>query len=207
MSNAVIRTAHLLKRAVGATLLAGHYMAYRTSPDRDVINDDINFWCEKLGFEFSGYRRSLNHLLLYYRPFRSLFYFRLKKQARLLNLIFPRFRGLIIHKDTIIEGGGLFLYHPYSTIINAISIGKNCIIRHLTTIGNDGSNDNAKPVIKDYVEIGAHCVIIGKITIGNNVKIGAGAVVTKDIPDNCVVVGNPSRIIRKDGLIVKEGEN
>ena len=42
-------------------------------------------------------------------------------------------------------------------------------------------------------------VVIGGVRIGNNVNIGAGAVVTKDVPDNCTVIGNPARIIFKDG--------
>lgn len=45
--------------------------------------------------------------------------------------------------------------------------------------------------------IGAGAVILGNITIGNNVSIGANAVVTKDIPDNCVAVGVPAKIRRK----------
>ena len=52
------------------------------------------------------------------------------------------------------------------------------------------------PTIGDNVSIGANVNIIGNITIGNNVEIGAGSVVVNDIPDNCVVVGNPARIIR-----------
>lgn len=49
-----------------------------------------------------------------------------------------------------------------------------------------------------------HCnsVIIGNIIIGNNVVIGAGSVVTKSVPDNCVVVGNPAYILRGNGIIV-----
>lgn len=43
----------------------------------------------------------------------------------------------------------------------------------------------------------ANAVVVGNITIGNNVSIGAGAVVTKPVPDNCTVVGNPMRIIKK----------
>jgi serine acetyltransferase len=39
--------------------------------------------------------------------------------------------------------------------------------------------------------------VLGKISIGNNVKIGAGSVVVKDIPDNCVVVGNPAKIVKQ----------
>lgn len=46
--------------------------------------------------------------------------------------------------------------------------------------------------------IGCNAVVIGKITIGDNVIVGAGAIVTKSIPDYCTVVGNPARIIKKD---------
>lgn len=46
--------------------------------------------------------------------------------------------------------------------------------------------------------IGAGAAILGNVTIGNNVLVGANAVVTKDVPDDCVAVGVPARIIRKD---------
>jgi putative colanic acid biosynthesis acetyltransferase WcaB len=46
------------------------------------------------------------------------------------------------------------------------------------------------------VDIGSNVCIIGEIIIGNNVKIGAGSVVVNNIPDNCIVVGNPAKIIR-----------
>ena len=60
------------------------------------------------------------------------------------------------------------------------------------------------PVLGNNVYIGAGAKIIGGITIGNNVKIGAGSVVVKNVPDNCTVVGNPARIIKKNGIKVKE---
>ena len=44
--------------------------------------------------------------------------------------------------------------------------------------------------------MGAGAKVLGPITIGNHVKIGAGAIVLKDVPDNCTVVGNPGRIVR-----------
>ena len=88
--------------------------------------------------------------------------------------------------------------HPYATIINAKSIGRNFSFRQCTTIGNkiDGRNDLV-PTIGDNVTLGANVCIIGDIHIGNNVIIGAGCVVVKDVPDNCIVVGNPMRIIKK----------
>ena len=54
-------------------------------------------------------------------------------------------------------------------------------------------------VIGDFVTIFTHSVVIGDIRIVNNVTIGASTMVYKDVPDNCVVIGNPARIIRQDG--------
>ena len=48
----------------------------------------------------------------------------------------------------------------------------------------------------NYVEFGANVCVVGDIDVGNNVKIGAGAVVTKSVPDNSVVVGVPARVIK-----------
>ena len=86
----------------------------------------------------------------------------------------------------------MWIAHPYSTIINAESIGSNFSCIHCTTIGAY----KGRPVIGDNVSLGANVVIIGNIHIGNNVTIGAGSVVVKDLPDNCVAVGNPARIIK-----------
>lgn len=91
-------------------------------------------------------------------------------------------------------GMGFKLFHPYCTIVNAESIGDNCHIAQCTTIGY---STKGRPIIGNNVGISAHCVIIGNISIGNNVIIGAGSVVVKDIPDNCIVAGNPARIIRR----------
>ena len=56
----------------------------------------------------------------------------------------------------------------------------------------------SKPVaIGDDVWIGGNCTILPGVTIGNNVVVAAGAVVTKDVPDNCVVAGVPARIIKR----------
>ncbi|HEX3022706.1 MAG TPA: serine O-acetyltransferase, partial [Lachnospiraceae bacterium] len=72
-----------------------------------------------------------------------------------------------------------------------------------------GANEHKKtngiyaPHIGDGVYIGCGAKVIGGIDIGNNVIIGANAVVTKDIPNDCTVVGNPSYIVKMDGISLK----
>lgn len=95
-----------------------------------------------------------------------------------------------------------YFTHGYSNIYisHRCSFGKNCVIFQDVTIGGvttRGSLKNGAPQIGDNCYICAGAKLIGKITIGNNVRIGAGAVVYKDVPDNCVVVGD-CRIIQKD---------
>ena len=77
-------------------------------------------------------------------------------------------------------------------MINAESIGDNFSCIHMTTLGATGKG---RPVIGDNVSLGANVTIIGPVHIGNNVTVGAGSLVVKDIPDNCVVGGNPARIL------------
>lgn len=86
-------------------------------------------------------------------------------------------------------------------IASTAHIGKNVTILQQVTIGgNPATYDGTSPIsqaatIGDNVIIGAGAKIIGDVKIGNNVKIGANAVVTHDIPDNCIAVGVPARVI------------
>jgi len=103
--------------------------------------------------------------------------------------------GINIPRSTIV-GKGLRIHHFGCIIINSYCvIGNYCIIRHGVTIGNKNQNDDC-PVIGNNCDIGAGAKILGKIKIGNNVTIGANAVVLIDLPDNCIAVGVPAKVIK-----------
>lgn len=106
------------------------------------------------------------------------------------------FLGIQIPRGTKI-GGGLKIHHFGCVVVNAeVVIGNNCSLRHGVTIGNKNEFHDV-PIIGDNVDIGAGAKVLGKIKIGNNVTIGANAVVLNDVPDDCIAVGIPARIIPK----------
>ncbi len=97
-------------------------------------------------------------------------------------------------------GKGFFIGHYGGIFIGPIEIGKYCNVSHqvsigIGNIGRDSTGKHGVPKIGEYVYIGPGAKLFGNIRIGNNVSIGANAVVSKDIPDNAIVVGNPGRIV------------
>ena len=101
--------------------------------------------------------------------------------------------SVYIPKNTILPHQGLgVVIHPN------VVIGENVMIRQHVTIGNNGKEGESgmAPKIGNNVMIGAGACVLGPISIGNNVKIGANAVVLTDIPDNCVAVGVPAKIVK-----------
>lgn len=90
-------------------------------------------------------------------------------------------------------GYGLFISHGGPIVVNPhVVIGNNCNLSQFTTIG---SNLDRGAVIGDNTYIGPNVCIVEDVKIGNNVTIGAGSVVTKDIPDNATAVGNYAKVI------------
>lgn len=129
------------------------------------------------------------------RYFRHVFYYRIGPALdMLISWYRPGDKYFWVPFSTKV-GKGLTYAHPYSTVLNAESIGENFSCLHCTTIGKKGPGER-RPRIGNNVTVGCHVAIIGDITIGNNVTIGAGSVVVKDVPDNAVVVGNHARVIK-----------
>lgn len=89
--------------------------------------------------------------------------------------------------------GGIFVYP-------LCKIGKNCNLSPGVTLGKTNRGKNAGyPTIGDNVYIGPGAKVIGAVKVGSNVAIGANCVVTKDVPDNAVVVGIPAKVISYEG--------
>lgn len=175
----------------GQILFFPHLILFLFSRNKGLVIEDL-YSRKTRQTSFATISYDLTLQLLVNKYFRTLFYFRTTSTfAKVLRFFYPKQQSFTIDINTKIDGG-LHLAHPYSTILNAASIGKNVYVNHLVTIGE---KNGKRPIIGNNVEFHAGCIIIGGITIGDNAIIGAGAVVIKDVPTNSIVVGNPARII------------
>ena len=91
-------------------------------------------------------------------------------------------RGIFIDDESFIAYGAMILTHDYCrSLYKKTSIGKQCFI-------------------------GARAIILPGVSIGDHVIVGAGSVVTKDVPPNCIVAGNPAKIIKEHITTTKFGK-
>lgn len=116
--------------------------------------------------------------------------------ARFISEFAKRKTGIEIHPGAII-GKNLFIDHGMGVVIGETSIiGNNVIMYHGVTLGGTGKDKGKRhPTIEDNVIIGCGAKVLGNITIGKNSKIGANAVVLKDVLKNTTVVGIPAKEI------------
>jgi serine O-acetyltransferase len=119
--------------------------------------------------------------------------------AKRLAVLRHRFWSVVTGADIPLDtklGGGLLMPHPNGIVIHPdAEIGPNCLVFQQVTIGTDG---RGVPRIGGHVDIGAGAKLIGPITIGDDARIGANAVVTRDVPPGATVAGIPARIIGHD---------
>lgn len=143
------------------------------------------------------------YLLVFDKTFRNLFYYRIGN-AKYLMWYWLRPHPCFTLATDMKVAPGFQCVHPFATIVNADSIGKNFSVKHCVTVGNKVGGSTNRPKIGENVTIHCNAVVVGNITIGDNVVIGSGTVLTKSVPDNCEVVGNPAFILRRNGVLVKE---
>lgn len=173
-------------------LYVPHIICYLCKDSRGKICMDLNRYKEHFAVNVPNWLYLL-YLLHSDRYFRCLFYYRIGPiMSTIIGWYRPGDKYFMIPTE-LKMGGGCIFYHPYATVLNAESIGSGFSCIQCTTLGY---GKNGRPIIGDNVSLGASVTIIGNVHIGNNVTIGAGSVVVKDIPDNCVAVGNPARVIR-----------
>ena len=121
--------------------------------------------------------------------------------ARIISQFSRFLTGIEIHPKAKI-GKNLFIDHGMGVVIGETSeIGDNVTIYHSVTLGgispsidSDSQRDVKRhPTLKDNVVVGSGAQVLGPIAVGKNAKIGANAVVTKDVPENAVMVGIPAK--------------
>lgn len=121
---------------------------------------------------------------------------------RLLSQISRFLTGIEIHPGARI-GRGFFIDHGNGVVIGETAeIGENVLMFHQVTLGNADFTSAGKrhPTVGSHVILGAGAKILGPVTVGDHSVVGAGTIVTKDVPDNAVVVGNPGRVVKRYGL-------
>ena len=120
--------------------------------------------------------------------------------ARIISQLSRFLTGIEIHPGAKI-GKNLFIDHGMGVVIGETSeIGNNVTIYHMATLGGIAPSINSNnqrqvkrhPTLNDCVVVGSGAQILGPVIIGTNAKIGANAVVTKDVPENAVMVGIPA---------------
>ncbi|MBF7069215.1 serine O-acetyltransferase [Campylobacter volucris] len=119
-----------------------------------------------------------------------------KRIARVISGISQFLTGVDLHPGAKL-GRRIFIDHAIGVVVGETAIiGNDVIIYQGVTLGGTSLDKNAKrhPTIEDGVIIGSGAKILGNITIGKNAKIGANAVVLKDVGENLTAVGIPAYI-------------
>ena len=142
--------------------------------------------------------------LSHHRLANRLYRMRLKLLARIVSQLSRRATGIEIHPAAKIAPG-VFIDHGMGVVIGETAeVGEGTVIYQNCTLGGTGKQTGKRhPTVGRCCVISAGAKVLGDITVGDYAKVGAGAVVLRDVPPHATVVGVPARVVRIRGL--KEG--
>ncbi len=125
--------------------------------------------------------------------------------ARMISQFSRFMTGIEIHPGAVI-GNRLFIDHGMGIVIGeTCEIGDDVVIYQGVTLGGTGKEKGKRhPTIGNNVVVGAGAKVLGSFSVGDNSNIGSNAVVLREVPDNCTVVGNPGRVVKRNGERVKD---
>lgn len=137
------------------------------------------------------------HALSYYRVAHFLHKIKLKLLARIVSQFARFMTGIEIHPGAEIEGG-VCIDHGMGVVIGETAVvKKGVVIYQGVTLGGTGKERGKRhPTVEEDVILSAGAKVLGGFTVGKGAKIGAGAVVLKEVPPYATVVGVPGRIVR-----------
>jgi serine O-acetyltransferase len=137
------------------------------------------------------------HALSWHRVAYFFHKIKLKLLARIISQMARFFTGVEIHPAAKIEGG-VFIDHGAGVVIGETAeVRKGTVIYQGVTLGGTGKERGKRhPTIMENVTLSAGAKVLGGFTVGQGAKIGAGAVVLKEVPPYATVVGVPGRVVR-----------
>ena len=174
-----------------------------------MMNNSNNFKTnESELMEYYGYEGNIGKIKLRLKFLKSWVLHSLAYSSPIPNfvILLQRSRGVKIGQNCHFSPYVLIdLLHPeLITIEDNVTIASNSMIfAHVNPTTNDFLKNHGYPrtikpvVIKDGAIVSVGCIIIAGVTIGKNSIVGAGSVVSQDIPDFCIAVGNPARVIKR----------
>lgn len=145
------------------------------------------------------------HAIIFYRVAHFLYNHKIYFISRAISQLARFFTGIEIHPGAII-GKGLFIDHGMGVVIGETTeIGDNVTLYQGVTLGGTGKDKGKRhPTLGDNVVVGSGAKILGPIQIGSNSKIGANAVVLKDVLAEATAVGIPARVIFMKAMTIIE---
>ena len=125
--------------------------------------------------------------------------------ARLISQRCVRRTNIEIHPGATI-GRRFFIDHGTGVVIGETAvIGDDCILYQGVTLGGTGKDHGKRhPTLGNNVMVGAGAKILGPFTVGDNSNVASGSIELSEIPPNCTAVGIPAKIVKQDGIRVKD---